>query len=154
MIPILLQDALVEEMKELFKGYKLINSKKELSEINVFAQNLPFRKKEDEITPFPHIIVSLEEGEILDYETYNIKVYLIIGVHDSDPNAQGERDIINMITRIYQHLFYKRFIADGFEILFPFKWVLQDEDTHPKYKGGIETNWKMRTICQKEEEFL
>lgn len=154
MIPIFLQDALVDELKVLFKGFKLYNSKNQLSEISVFPQNLPFRRKEDEITPFPHILVCLEEGEITDFDTYNVKIHIIIGIHDSRPDAQGERDIINMITRIYEHLFNKKIIAKKYEIMHPFVWVLQDEDTHPKYKGGIETNWKLRTISQQEVEFL
>lgn len=154
MIPVFLQDALVEELKELFKGYKLTNSKKDLSDIHVFPQNLPFRKKEEDSVPFPYILVCLEEGEISDYENYNVKLHLIIGIHDSNPNAQGDRDVINMITRIYQHLFGKKIIADKYEIMHPFVWVLQDEDTHPKYIGGIETNWKLKTICQQEVDFI
>ncbi|MGB8452733.1 MAG: hypothetical protein WCD89_10400 [Anaerocolumna sp.] len=154
MIPFFLQQALVKELKALFKGYKLINSKNELIDINVFSQHLPYRRKEDDKPPFPYILVCLEEGEIPNTEDYNVKIYLVIGVHDLNENAQGDMEVINIITTIYEHLFNKIIIDDRYEIDYPFKWAIQDEDTFPKFFGGAETNWKLKTMKQKEDEFI
>lgn len=153
MIPVYLQDALVKELKELFTGYKLINSKNSLVNINIFPQNLPIRKKEDDTTPFPYILVCIEEGEINDDDNI-VQIYLVIGIQDKNENGQGDRDVINIITKIYQHLFHEKVIDDKYEIIYPFKWTLQDEDTFPKYYGGIETNWKIQNMKQKEDEFI
>lgn len=154
MIPVFLQDALVNELKELFTGYKLINSKKDLVDINIYPQHLPYRKKEDDKPPFPYILVSIEEGEISNYDEYFVQIYLVIGIQDSNENAQGDRDVINIITTIYQHLFNKKIIDGKYEIVYPFKWAIQDEDTFPKFMGGIETNWKLKTMKQEEDRYI
>ena len=154
MIPFFLQQALVKEMKELFQGYKLYNSKNEFVDINVFSQHLPYRKKEDDKRPFPYILVCLEEGEVPNEEEHNVMIYLVVGIYDLNENAQGDMEVINILTTIYEHLFHKRFIDDRYEIQYPFKWVIQDEDTFPKYIGGAETNWKLKTMKQEEDEFI
>lgn len=151
MNPVLLLKTLVEEMKELLKEKYFINSKGELVALNIFTQHLPYRKKENNTPPFPYLIVSLEEGEIPDFDNHYIQIYFIIGIQDKDENTQGDLDVMNVITQIYQHLFGRRIIADMYEIIHPFKWAIQDENTFPKFIGGIETNWKIRTIQEEED---
>lgn len=101
-----LQDAIIAELKKIFSGYHLPDSKGNMTEINIFAQDAPVRKSvsstplietdedsEEEMLevydfdspaeePYPYVIVRVQEGtqEGPD-EAERVTVYLLIGVY-------------------------------------------------------------------------
>lgn len=149
-----LQDALVEDVKQEFKGFKLVNQNEELANINIYPQNLPEKKEENDIKHFPFIIVKLVNGKLESIEDdETVIVLFIIGIYDDNENKQGGKDIINIIEKYKNHLIHKKFI-DKYELLYPLEWSIQEEDLHPFYYGGIETKWKIKKMQQKESEFI
>lgn len=153
MIDTELQDAVADEIKIALTGYKLLNAKEELANINVYTQNLPAKKSKDDTSHFPYVLVCFDESNILDEDSKNeIHIYLIIGIKDHNTNKQGYRDVLCIANKIYQHIFRQRTIKCKYRIQFPFKIKLQEEDTHPFYIGGVETRWEL--FVMEEEDNL
>ncbi len=148
-----LQEDLINELKKVFKGFKLKDPYGEEADINIFSQNLPFINSDEEEDPFPYIIVRISEGIINDIESQQeVTTQLIIGTYDDSKEANGHKDTLNIIQKIHERFFKNNVLANKYIMQTPFKWVLQEEDTNPYYFGGIEVSWETRTI-EKEDRF-
>lgn len=142
MIPTLLQDCLVDEMKVLFNGILFKNEKNEKVPLNVYPQNLPVKKNPDDDNHFPFLIIRIADGEGQDEESDDTcRILFIAGICDDDEKYQGYKDIANIIEKIRQHLFRQRVFDSKYEIVYPYNWAIQDDDEYPHYFGGIDTNW-------------
>jgi hypothetical protein len=154
MTPSILQGILVEETKNLFLNYRLKNVKKERVPLNIYPQYLPAKKEQNDIAHFPYLLVKVMDGESKDEETEDTcKIAFVVGIYDEDDKYQGYKDVMNIIEKIRQHLFRKRYF-EQFELMYPFSWVIHEEDTYPFYFGGIETNWGIPKIIMEDEEGL
>ncbi|CAI3570716.1 hypothetical protein [Clostridium neonatale] len=148
-----LQEDLIDELKKVFKGFKLKDPYRNESDINIFSQNLPLINIDEEEEPFPYIIVRVTEGAINDIESeQELTTQLLVGIYDDSQEANGHKDILNIIQKIHERFFKNNILANKYVMQTPFKWVLQEEDTNPYYFGGIEVSWKTRTI-EKEDKF-
>lgn len=47
--------------------------------------------------------------------------------------AQGYRDALHIINKIYHHYSACAVIGNRWEVLYPMEWTTQEEDTHPYY---------------------
>lgn len=153
MIPIELQDLLVEELKSLFDGFRLKNVKGEVVPLNIYPQSLPAKQHEDDDEHFPYVIIKyMESEEPSEEDPSESKMYFIAGVYDEDDNNQGYRDAANIINKIEKHLMRGKFFGDRYEIVYPVKCAVNEEDTSPYYFGGLETTWYIsKTIPEFEE---
>lgn len=155
MTPLMLQDELVEELKCLFKDYLYKAPSGEDVHINVYPQNIPIQETDDEEDPIPYIIVRLNRGDDMGTrDSFNVvKVVIIIGVWDGTLDAQGHRDVSNIIQKIYER-FQKnpdlRSIAyyDG-----DFNWTLQDDNYYPYSFGACSMNFRIAAI-RREDPFV
>lgn len=148
-----LQEDLIDELKKVFKGFKLKDPYGNESDINIFSQNLPLINIDEEEEPFPYIIVRVTEGAINDIESeQELTTQLLVGIYDDSQEANGHKDILNIIQKMHKRFFKNNVLANKYVMQTPFKWVLQEEDTNPYYFGGIEVSWKTRTI-EKEDKF-
>lgn len=150
MIPVELQNFLVKETKNLFKGLKLKNTNGVLSPLNVYAQYLPYGTSQDAANPFPYIRVILVDGEDPSIsESNHCRIIFLAGVYDDDPNNQGYWDALSIVQKLYTHLM-RHIIFDGkYEIARPVKWSMigeELENTWPYFFGAIETNWNVGKI--------
>ena len=97
---VLLQKALVNEVKEELKGYTSINNAGEYLDFNVYPQNLPAKKSKNDDEHFPYVLVCLDEEEINGEESNNIcSIYFLVGIVDKNPNNQGHFDVANVLDR-------------------------------------------------------
>ncbi len=132
-----LQDAVVADLEQLFKGETLKNSAGVERRIQVFPQDLPIRAGADlepeldpeedpdlepeqppEDVPEPYVIVRIPGGELPNQDTrQQVELVLVICVYDPDPNRQGFRDALHIVNTI--------------------QWVVPEEDTHPYYFAGM-----------------
>jgi hypothetical protein len=147
-----LLDALIKDFKEEFEGYKLINQNNRMVDINVYPYNLPEKKTEDDEAHFPFFLVKPATGKAIQDEE-SVVIAFVIGVHDDNENKQGFAEILNIIEKYKNHLMYQKYIG-GFELIYPLEWAMQEDDEHPFYYAGIETNWKIRKMSQKEDEYI
>lgn len=160
-----LQDAVVADLEQLFKGETLKNSAGVEREIRVFPQDLPIRagadiepepdpveedmeaeqledkttaETEQEDVPEPYVIVRIPGGELPDQDTrQQVEVILVVCVCDPDPGRQGFRDALHIVNTILTHYGENGIVGRRYEVQYPIKWVTQEEDTHPYYFAGM-----------------
>ena len=161
-----LQDAVVADLEQLFKGETLKNSAGVEREIRVFPQDLPIRAGADiepepdpveedmeaeqlegqapaeetkpEGVPEPYVIVRIPGGELPDQDTrQQVEVILVVCVQDPDPGRQGFRDALHIVNTILTHYGENGIVGRRYEVQYPIKWVTQEEDTHPYYFAGM-----------------
>ena len=153
-----LQDAVVEDLRALFKGYRLKNSLGVEREINIFPYDTPIREGDDEAEapeepPEPYIVVRLPAGGIQDETApHVVEVILIACVCDRDPNRQGYRDAMHIINEIMHHYITKRLVGGRYMVQYPFKWVVPDDDTHPYYYAAVSINIEATAVTMEEPE--
>ena len=160
-----LQDAVVADLEQLFKGETLKNSAGVEREIRVFPQDLPIRagadiepdpepveedleaeqpedqptaETEPEDVPEPYVIVRVPGGELPDQDArQQVEIILVVCVCDPDPGRQGFRDALHIVNAIMTHYGENGVVGRRYEVQYPIKWVTQEEDTHPYYFAGM-----------------
>jgi len=148
-----LQKALVEEVKDELKGYLTLNNK-EYVDFNVYPQNLPAKKGKDDKDHFPYVLVCLDEETISGEEDDNIvAVYFLVGLQDENPNKLGHFDVANVLNKLEGRFLKNRLVAGQFRIQFPITKKFQEEDTWPKFIGGMTTLWSVKKMLIEETEY-
>lgn len=160
-----LQDAMVADLGQLFKGETLKNSAGVEREIRVFPQDLPIRAGADiepepdpveedpeaeqldgqpeegpkpEDVPEAYVIVRVPGGELpAQDERQQVEIILVVCVYDPDPNRQGFRDALHIVNAIITHYGENGIVGKRYEVQYPIKWVTQEEDTHPYYFAAM-----------------
>ena len=142
----MMQDALCDELKELFRG-RVFNGQDGLKPLNVFKQNLPIDTGLDDDTDTdaaasPYVVVLLEGGKI--YDPHNPKVVgatLTVCCYDEGDKREGFRDVQNILETIEQHFCVKPYFGGAFTVLLGhehyFEDALQMDDTWPYYFGAL-----------------
>ena len=152
-----LQDAVVADLEQLFKGETLKNSAGVERRIQVFPQDLPIRAGADlepeldpeedpdlepeqppEDVPEPYVIVRIPGGELPNQDTrQQVELVLVVCVYDPDPNRQGFRDALHIVNTILTHYGRNGIVGRRYEVQYPIQWVVPEEDTHPYYFAGM-----------------
>lgn len=155
MIPVLLQDFLVEEVKGLFDGLILKNVKGEEAPLNVYPQRLPARKRQKDTDLYPFLVVKLQDGEDqTELDPNQCRVLFYCGIFDDTDDYQGYRDSLNVMQKIYDHLMRKRIFDKNYIVEYPIKWSVTDEDYYPYFYAGLETTWVVGKVTMKDDEFV
>lgn len=154
MTPLMLQDELVEEVKNLLSGHLYKTPAGECIPINVYPQNLPVNETDDDADPIPYVIVRLNSGEDKSEGDSNntVKLVLIIATWDDALNNQGYRDVLNIIQKIY-HRFEMNPNLNGVGVFNgAFKWAIQDDNYYPYNFGACELNFHIAAV-RREDPF-
>ena len=140
----ILQDALVADLKELFKNRRYKTLVDESAALSVFAQNLPKRESEDDDDPFPYIIARIDSGAIESQtDPHKVAVLLLVGVYDDDTKNQGHRAVLEILEVIQQHYEEAPLLDGQFTFTDPFNWALQDEESYPYFFGAANLNFTL-----------
>lgn len=151
---VLLQKALVEEVKEELKNYTSVNNDGEYMKFNVYPQNLPAKKGKNDDEHFPYVLVCLDEEQINgEDEDLICAIYFLVGINDKNPNKQGHFDVANVLNRLSKRFLGKRLVDNRYRIGFPLTKKFQEEDTWPKYIGGMSTLWTLEKPEIEETEY-
>ena len=161
MIQEFLQDAVVADLEQLFKGETLKNSAGVERRTQVFPQDLPIRAGADlepeldpeedldlepeqleeqppEDVPEPYVIVRIPGGELPGQDTrQQVELVLVVCVYDPDPNRQGFQDALHIVNAILTHYGRNGIVGRRYEVQYPIQWVVPEEDTHPYYFAGM-----------------
>lgn len=138
-----LLDAIVEELRKVFKHTKLKNSLGVARAVQVYPQDVPVRTDDDEgenkeAPPEPYVLVRIRGGKTEDDNAPQvIEAVAVACVYDEDENRQGFRDALHIINTIYQHYSADAVIGNRWEVIYPIEWTTQDEDTHPYYFAAL-----------------
>ena len=151
---VLLQKALVEEVKEELKNYTSVNNDGEYMKFNVYPQNLPAKKGKNDDEHFPYVLVCLDEEQINgEDEDLICAIYFLVGINDKNQNKQGHFDVANVLNRLSKRFLEKRLVDNRYRIGFPLTKKFQEEDTWPKYIGGMSTLWTLEKPEIEETEY-
>lgn len=154
-----LQDAIVEDLEQLFSHYTLTNSLGVDRKIQVFSQFLPFREGDDEETdaeapPEPYVLVKMPSGELPEQDAQqNVDVKLIVCVCDPAMNRQGYRDALHIVNEIVRHYAWDGIVANRYEAQHPIRWAVQEEaETHPYYFAAVGLTFHAPAIFKEVPE--
>lgn len=146
MIPLRLQEGLKARMNNVFASHqykrpaKLDEEEDQFSNVNIYEQNLPVKKSEDD-SPFPFVLVQLRDGSQPDQKESDhlVNVSIIVGMYDIDDSNQGYRDVSLTINKIFESLSKKPIIDGVFNLDTDSEltWSISDEETFPFYFGAI-----------------
>ena len=137
-----LQRSLVEEVKNELEGYTSINNAGEYLHFNVYPQNLTEKKGKNDDEHYPYVLVCLDEEEINGEESDNIcSIYFLVGIIDKNPNNQGHFDVANVLNKLEKRFLSRRLTDSRYRITFPLTKKFQEENTWPKFIGGMSTLW-------------
>lgn len=154
MTPLMLQDFLVEEeLPRLFDSYRLKNVEGQLAPINFHKQYLPKKKRRNDLDHFPFINTIVLDGEDPAIDRMNlVHVLFMIGIYDPDDDRQGYIDCMNITQKMYYYFLRKRLFKNKYEIQYPLKWQVNDDDLGDHYFAGLETYWSMAKVNQDNEK--
>lgn len=153
MTPLDLQDELVEELKRLLSDYLYKAPSGERVPINVYPQSIPINETDDEEDPIPYIIVRLNSGNDDGTRDSNntVKLVIIIGLWDDALDAQGHRDVANIIQKIY-HRFQTNPNLNGKAVYSgAFDWALQEDNYYPYSFGACSLSFHIAAIRREDE---
>lgn len=154
--PQLCQDALVEAMRELFKG-NLYNGQDGYKPLKVYKQDLPIPESDDvdvdtDAASSPYIAVRMLGGEIADDSSpQTVDFSLTICAYDTGKERAGYQDVANIKEDIVQFACKHPYFGGAFTILKPVAWALQTEDSHPYYFGAVFLKCTVPALTQDTE---
>ena len=154
MTPLMLQDDLVEEIRRIFEGCRYREPSGNCVPVNVFAQNIPVNQTDEEDEPFPYIIVRLGSGSDSGKgDSFNtVDISMVIGTWDDSADAQGHRDVMNMIQKIYER-FHEAPCLNGRAVYTgEFEWVMREDLYHPYFFGACGMSFNIPAI--RREDFF
>ena len=152
MTPLELQDELVEEMSRILDGYTYKTPEGERIPVNVFPQNIPMNKTDDEEDPVPYIIVRLSRGEDDGTrDSFNtVSVVVIIGIWDDSLDVQGHRDVMNIIQKIYQRFHENPDLNRKAAYAGDFKWAIHDDAYYPYSFGACHMKFHIAAVRRED----
>ncbi len=144
----LLQDALVDDLRDLFSHSRRENSLGLNRAVQVFAYDVPIREGDDEgldpaAAPEPYILVRTMGGSIQETSApLMVEIVLVICVYDRDPNRQGYRDTLHILNELSLHFATNGIVGRRYSLQYPLKWSSPDEDTHPYYFAAMSLHFE------------
>lgn len=140
MIAAYLQEALMEDVKEILKDIITEDaSGGRVSGVNVFAQQLPIiRANEKEVSKtLPYAVIKLLDGETEGDDPWTVTVGIYLGIRDTGRENQGHRHVMVMIERIVDRFVSKPLLDDRYWAQQDIEWALDSEDLYPNFYGGV-----------------
>lgn len=156
MIALHLQDALVEEVKEILKDIITEDETGERAEgVNVFAQQLPvIRAHEREATKsLPYAIVKLLDGGTANGEPWTVTVGIYLGIWDRGRENQGHKHVMVMIQRIADRFLSEPLLDDRYWAQPEMEWALDTDNLRPEFYGGVCIKFSVPKIGRRMTEY-
>ena len=145
MTPLGLQADLAEEIENITRHMSFQDKLGKEVRLKAFKQSLPMLKNDEDVEPFPYVIVRIVDGDMPNNGEM-IKIILIIGIYDNDEKAQGHMQILNIMQDIKERFRKNPILSKKYIASEEIKWTLQEEDTYPYFFGGMELNWQTQSI--------
>lgn len=151
-----LQDALVEEVKEILKDIITDDgSGGRVCGVNVFAQQLPvFRAGEgDASKALPYAVVKLIDGVTTDEVPWAVTAGIYLGVCDRERANHGHRHVMVMIQRIVDRFVSEPLLDDRYRAQPEMEWALDTDDLYPNFYGAVCIKFSVPKIGRRMTEY-
>jgi hypothetical protein len=153
MTPVYLQEALVSEIKEIFKDDLFKDTTGAHSELNVYEQQLPVVESDEEPEQFPYVIVRIDTGKRpTDEDPNDISILVLIGMFNDSLENNGHKDVLNIIDKIKERFEKNPLLDHRYTFHQPSDWALQDEESFPYFFGAMNLNFYTPAV-QKEDRY-
>lgn len=154
MTPLILQDELVKEIGVILNDYLYQTPGGDKVPIHVYAQSLPINETDEDEEPVPYIIVRLSSGDDSGAkDSFNtVKLVIIIGLWDGNLDAQGHRDVMNIIQKIYERFHKDPNLNNKAVYSGEFHWMMQEDGYYPYFFGACSMNFRIAAI-RREDRF-
>lgn len=155
MTPQDLQKEIKAMLMEVTKNLVLTNPDGERTKLNVFCQELPKRKDDDETNPFPYCVVKIISGNsnAVKGTDNTIRTLLIFGIYDSDTENQGHMTILEIINKIIRRLSENNALKTFWQIG-AIEWAIDDEDVYPYFYGGMDLTFSPIMYTGRVNDFI
>lgn len=150
-----LQDDLVAELEHIFAPYLYKHpGDTDRVPLRVYPQSLPVQETDEEEEPVPYIIVRLSSGEDLggSASVNTVKLVIIVGIWDDALDAQGHRDVMNIIQKIYERFSKDPCLNHRSVFAGDFHWMLQEDGYFPYHFGACSLVFQIAAI-RREDRF-
>ena len=150
------QQAMIDELKELFRGMMFTGQEGE-KPLKIYKQFLPTQTDNDDDIDtndamYPCIIVIESSGEVNnDHDPQLVLMQLVICSYDRGIDRQGYVETVNIKEAIMQHFKRKPVFGGAFEVGYPRKWELSDDDMDHYYWGIVNLICKTPNALKNEE---
>lgn len=154
MTPLELQDTLAEELGRVFADYVYKKpGSEERVPLQIFTQHIPINETDDEDDPVPYLIVRLHSGDDDGTrDSFNqIKLLVIVGIFDDDLKAQGHRDVLNIIQKIYQRFQENPNLNNKAAYTGEFHWAAQEDNYYPFFFGACSMTFNIAALRREDE---
>lgn len=153
MTPLELQDELIKELREIFRDYAYKTPLGKRISPNIYAQHIPISETDDDADPVPYIIVRLNTGDDEGIrDSFNkVGLVIIVCIYDDALEAQGHRDVLNIIQKIYERFHKNPNLHNKAAYTGEFHWAAQEEDYYPFYFGACSMNFNIAAIRREDE---
>ncbi len=171
--PLFCQEALVKEVEKITADMRFQNPKGgDLLPLRVFPQSLPIPQKkeqepmdnedtieyqeeleEDAIFQCPWCLVKIDGGKIPEINGWQeINFGVCFGVFQDGAENQGHREILNLISRVYERFAKNPLLDSQYTCTGVFQWNLAEEDTYPYFFGAIATSFTFSGFRREMEQ--
>ena len=150
------QQAMIDELTELFRGMTF-GGQESPKPLQIFKQFLPIQTTDDDEadtndSPYPCIIVIESSGDQdNEHDPQLVLLQLVICCYDRGIDRQGYVDTVNVKETIMQHFKRKPIFGGAFEVSYPRKWELSDDDADYYYWGIVNLICKTPNGLKNEE---
>lgn len=153
MTPLELQDDLCDELKELFKNYRLKKPDGTEVKLNIYPQEVPYNETEEDDDPIPYLIVRLNDGaDTGEKDSFNtVNLVIIGGVWDAEKTAQGHRDLLNIFQKIYERFHKVPNLKKKYMYAGNFHWATQEDNYYPYFFGACRISFYISAIRREDE---
>lgn len=140
--PRMCQEAMIDALKELFKGKKFIGQEGR-KELKFFIQDLPITDEYDRDSDVdrasaPYIVVQLNGVTIRDENSpAEVDMSLVICAYDTSLERAGYFDVVNIAQDIMQRFRSRPYYGGAFTVPPPMYFKTQMDDTSPYYYGAV-----------------
>lgn len=152
MTPLMLQDLLAEEIKDILKDYLYKTPAGERVPMNVFTQNIPVNQDDEDEDPIPYVIIRLNSGEDSgEGDSFNtVNLVIIVGIWDDSSEAQGHRDVLNVFQKVYERFHKNPSLKNQAVYIGKFDWALQEDTYYPYSFGACSLSFHIAAIRRED----
>lgn len=149
-----LQDKLADEIRNILSDYTYQTPDGERRNINVYTQEIPHQETDGDEDPVPYLIVRINDGGSKNEAQKDgpnvVNLVIIIAIYDMSLDAQGHRDVMNIIDKIYERFAKNPLLKDAGVFNGNHSWKLQEDDYYPYYFGAYAMSFEIPSIRRED----
>ena len=170
-----LQQAVIDDLNDLFSKNYFKTPNREMKPLKAYRQQLPQFDAQHTDDFFPYIIVRIDKGSTeTPTSPHKVDILLVIGIYDDateeyiqmsgkefeDKDGWYSRNlgtiaVMEIMEKIQSHYEQEPSLENGkFYFDGPFHWAMQDEDSFPYYFGACELSFTLSAPRKKMSQYV